>query len=364
MADELVADFRKSFANGPQIRASLRMSVATPTVGVLFGPSGAGKTTILRCLAGLESPDDGRIQYLDQTWFDAGRGISLRPQERHIGYLPQDYAVFPHLSVIRNVEYGLAHRDRPSRQAKARTMLDLFELGDMAQRYPRQLSGGQLQRLALARAVAIDPKLLLLDEPLSALDTMTRARLRADLRRLVQRARVPALIVTHDRTEAIVLGDWLAVVAEGQVRQTGPVADVFRTPRDVFAAQALGVENILPARMTNRQGGLITLEVAGVQLLAVDSDNVVGSEVLACIRAEEVVLERESSRTLSSARNHLRAAITRIAPEGPLQRVELECGFPLVALVTGHAREELKLEPGAIITAAVKATAVHLVSRT
>jgi molybdate transport system ATP-binding protein len=243
-------------------------------------------------------------------------------------------------------------------------MLDLFELGDTARRYPRQLSGGQLQRLALARAVATDPKLLLLDEPLSALDMLTRARVRADLRRLVQRARVPALIVTHDRTEAIVLGDWLAVVAEGEVRQTGRVAEVFRTPRDVFAAQALGVENILPARMTNRQAGLITLEVARVQLQAVDRDEVDGPEVLACIRAEEVVLERGSARTLSSARNHLRAVITRIAPEGPLERIELDCGFPLVALVTGHAREELKLEPGVTITAAVKATAVHLVSRT
>jgi molybdate transport system ATP-binding protein len=364
MAVALIAEFTKRFANGPEIRASIRLPRATPMIGVLFGPSASGKTTILRCLAGLDRPHAGYIRYAEQDWFNSQRGVSCSPQERHIGYLAQDYAVFPHLTVRGNVEYGLRRLDRPSRAERIRETIDLFELNGVAGRYPRQLSGGQLQRVALARALVTEPRLLLLDEPLSALDWSTRARLRAELRGQLQRTGVPALVVTHDRAEAIALGDWLIVVVGGAVRQTGPVDEVFRSPKDRVAAEALGVENIYAGRVISREGGLVTLHAGGASFVAVDNGRLTGADVFLCVRAEEVVLRQEGPSGTSSARNHLQARITRMVPEGALVRVELDCGFPLVALVTVRACREMQLQPGDAIVASIKATGVHVIART
>jgi molybdate transport system ATP-binding protein len=207
MADELTVSVRKQHAGGPEITADLRLPLAGPSVMVLFGPSGAGKTTVLRCIAGLEQPDAGRVLCGDQVWYDGARAFSLVPQRRRLGYLPQDYAVFPHLTVKGNVEYGLRDGDRAAREKTVRDLLDRFELSGLEDRYPRALSGGQLQRVALARALASQPRLLLLDEPLSALDVPTRVRMRAGLRHILACVQVPAIVVTHDRTEALALGD-------------------------------------------------------------------------------------------------------------------------------------------------------------
>src|ERR1022692_4134901 len=162
----------------PEIVAALRLPLGTHSVTVLFGPSGAGKTTVLRLIAGLDTPDAGSIRCGDEVWYDGARGMHMPPQLRHVGYLSQDYAIFPHLTVSNNVAYG-------ARGAAVQDLLARFDLSDMADRYPRQLSGGQLQRVALARALAAEPRLLLLDEPLSALDAPTRLRMRADLRQLL-----------------------------------------------------------------------------------------------------------------------------------------------------------------------------------
>jgi molybdate transport system ATP-binding protein len=363
MPAELLGEFTKSFAGGFLLRARLRIPLDVPSITVLFGPSGAGKTSILRCLAGLEQPDEGSILYRDETWCDVQRGISLPPQKRRIGYLPQDYALFPHLTVRRNIEYGLSKLPRTARRKRAEAMLELFELSEFRDHTPGQLSGGQLQRAGLARTLAPDPGLLLLDEPLSALDAPARARLRIELRRLLLQVRVPTILVTHDRTEAIALGDSLAVISEGEVRETGRVEEVFRAPRDIATAQAVGIETVQPARIIDRRNGLLAVEAGPVRLWAVDNGDLNTSSVFACIRAEEVVLEKSAPAGRTTARNHLPGRISSVISEGPLVRVSLDCGFPLVALITRQSCEELALAGGQSVTATLKAQAVHLIPR-
>jgi molybdate transport system ATP-binding protein len=321
-------------------------------VTVLFGPSGAGKSTLLRLLAGLERPDAGQILFRGETWFDAARAIHLPPQRRRAGFLFQDYALFPHLTVLDNVAYAA---DR----ARAAVLLERFGLSALAARKPRGISGGEQQRVALARALAAGPSLLLLDEPLSALDAATRLRTRSQLRRMLRESGIPSIVVTHDRSEAIALGDWMAVMVEGRVRQTGPVQEVFRKPADARVAESVGVENVLPAVISSRQAGLLELRVGDRHLHCVDAGE--SGPVLACIRAEDVALAQPGTPH-SSERNRLNGTVSSVTLEAPLARVELDCGFPLVALITAQSAADLELKPGTALCAVIKTTSVHVMS--
>ena len=198
----------------------------------LVGPSGCGKTTVLRCLAGLDVPRSGRITFGDEVWFDGPSQVSQRPQQRGIGFLFQEYALFPHLTVFENVAFGLARIDKGTARRRVGDLLSMLQLAGLEGRYPHELSGGQQQRVALARTVAPRPRLLLLDEPLSALDSPTRAELRQELRRVLAEWSIPTILVTHDPTEVVALADEVIVLLEGRVRQRGPVAEVFAHPID------------------------------------------------------------------------------------------------------------------------------------
>ncbi len=358
MAARLKMDVTQRFPGGARVEARLELP-DRPAVTVLFGPSGAGKTTILRCVAGLERPQSGRIEWGNEVWFDGATGAWRAPQERRVGVLFQEYALFPHLTVQENVAYGAAGAGVKQR---VQELLAGFGLAELAARRPRELSGGQAQRVALARALAAGPRLLLLDEPLSALDAPSRARLRGELRGWLAGAGIPAVVVTHDRTEALALGDDLVVVIGGQVRQTGRVEDVFRKPADEAVAQAVGVETVQAGRIVGRDGGLVLVEAGAARLAALDENGAAGGEALVCIRAEEVILAAEGAAA-SSARNRLRARVTSLTREGPLVRVNLDCGFPLAALVTRQAVEELGLREGRAVAAWIKAGAVHLICR-
>jgi molybdate transport system ATP-binding protein len=350
MADELSCACRTRLASGFELDASLRLPLDRSPITVLFGPSGAGKTTLLRMLAGLDRPREGAIAFRGQLWFDAARGICLAPQQRRAGYLAQDYALFPHLTVAANIAFA-------ARPGKCSAHLQAFGLADLANRYPRSISSGQRQRVALARALAAEPALLLLDEPLSALDASTRARTRLQLRNSLLASGVPSIVVTHDRMEAIALGDWIAVISAGRVLQCGPVQDVFQHPADSQVAESVGVENVLPARIVARDAGLLTLETGGARLQAVDSGET--GAVVACIRAADVAITRDSAPE-SSMRNRLAGRVTSLTFERPLARVELDCGFPLVAVITAQSAEELELKPGDTVCAIVKTTSVHV----
>jgi molybdate transport system ATP-binding protein len=361
MSTELAAHFEKRFGPAAVIRAELRRPVERFSVTVLFGPSGSGKTTILRCLAGLERPERGAIRFAGRTWFDAASRVFRSPQQRDVGYLFQEYALFPHLSVAGNIGYGLHGLSAAERRHKVVEMLDLFGLSCLADRYPHQVSGGQQQRIALARVLVRRPRLLLLDEPLSALEASLREQLRGELRRLLAEFDIPVILVTHDRTEAIALADQVVVLRQGAILQSGSVHEVFGRPADASVAQIVGVETVEHGRVVRVHEGLATVVVGNTELVALAPGSVRG-EVCVCIRAEEVTLQKGMAGQ-SSARNRLAARICSLTPQGPTTRVTLDCGFSLTALLTRPACEELGLQVGDTVTALVKAPAIHLVPR-
>lgn len=365
MSEALVADFEKRFRSGATIRARVERPAQAFSVTVLFGPSGCGKTTVLRCLAGLERPEVGLIRWRDETWLDAPQGICLPPQRRQVGYLHQDYALFPHLCVEDNIGFGLRALTRAARRAAVAELMDRFQLIGLGRRLPSQLSGGQQQRVALARAVARRPRLLLLDEPLSALDAMTRDELRRELRGLLVDLGVPCLVVTHDRLEAAALGDWAIIMYRGGVRQSGPLTEVFSRPADRDVARMVGVETVASARVLRAAEGLATVRIGSAELTAVAPRAEEGPATV-CIRGEEVILLSGSDQQprLTSARNQLTATVTSVTVDGPLVRVGLFCGFDLVALVTQPAREQLQLREGATVSVLIKAQAIHVIPRT
>jgi molybdate transport system ATP-binding protein len=294
-------------------------------------------------------------------WFDAARGVFLPPQRRGIGYLFQDYALFPHLSVAGNIGYGLTQLPRAERRRRVTDLLDLLQLAGLERRSPKQLSGGQQQRVALARALARHPQVLLLDEPLSSLDAPTREQLRRELRRWLVALKTPTVLVTHDRVEAMALGDQVVVLDQGWVLQSGPVHEVFGRPSDVSVARIVGVDTVEPARVLRVVDGLATVAVGPVQLVALAEESLEG-DVYVCIHAEDVILEK-GAVAASSARNRLAGSIRTLSREGPMIRLGMDCGFPLAALVTKQACEELDLREGERVTALVKAPAIHLVAR-
>lgn len=361
MAAEVAIDFVKTFPGRARIHVALTYRLDHATSLVLFGPSGSGKTTMLRCIAGLEWPEQGTIRFVSRVWLDTASKIRVSPQDRQIGYMPQDYALFPTHSVAGNIAYGLSELSSIDRTKRVEEMIELFHLHGLETAKPGELSGGQQQRVALARAVATRPQLLLLDEPLSALDAPTRLHLRGELRGLLKQLAVPSVIVTHDWAEALTLGDAIAVMQGGTILQTGSPQEVFSRPANADIAQIVGVETVVRGTVVEQANGLATVRVNGATLKGLGSDTI-GSSVFVCIRAEDVVLE-QTGGGMTSARNHLAGKVSEIVPQGVMLRVNIDCGFPLVAMVTRGALEDLSLVVGSPVAAAMKAGAVHLVPR-
>jgi len=361
MERALSFDVVRRFPRGPLISAAASWPLERDPVTVLFGPSGSGKTTVLRALAGLDRPEAGAITFDGEAWFDAARRLFVPPQARGVGFLFQEYALFPHLTVAANVGFGLRRLARSERAARVGEVAERLGIADLLLRRPGQLSGGQRQRVALGRALAPRPRLLLLDEPLSALDAPTRDTLRGELRHLLESSGVPAIVVTHDRTEALALGDRLAVLVDGTVRQVGAVHEVFSSPVDAEVARVVGTENVFPSRLLRRADGLVVVRAGSAELVAVDPGGV-EEEAYACVRAEDVVLEPMAGHP-SSAQNRLSGAVASRRDEGPLVRITVECGVRLVALVTRASAERLQLTTGQQVSAVVKAPSVRIVPR-
>lgn len=361
MATEITLNIRKTFVGHAVITAQLRLPLTPPSVTILFGPSGSGKTTILRCLAGLEQPEEGTISWNGQIWFDSASRVHVPPQARGLGYMAQDYALFPNYTVEGNIAYGLSELSVQEKRARISEALLLLHIEQFAQQRPAQLSGGQQQRVALARAIARRPRLLLLDEPLSALDAPTRTKLCEELRMLLTQLAIPAVVVTHDWTEALALGDQMAVIDNGRVLQTGTPQEVFSQPINADVARVVGIETVIHGQIKEIRDELATVQVGPVPVIAVASPGL-ESDVFVCIRAEDVTLELAGSSE-TSARNHLRGTVQTITSLGALVRVTINCGFLLTALVTRSAHSELRLAIGSDVRAAFKAGSVHLIPR-
>ena len=331
------------------------------TTLVLVGESGAGKTTVLRLLAGLDHPDRGSIVVNDSTWFDGKPGAATPAWRRPVGYVPQDFALFPHLSAFENVAFGLRSQGLDGRALASRVAESLERLGitQLAERRPDQLSGGQRQRVALARAVATEPALLLLDEPLSALDLQSRRELRGELRRLLAELPCATVYVTHAPLEANAFGDRILVLEGGRATQNGNRDDLLRHPKSAYVAEFMGV-NLFRGEIGYRDfAGLAEVQTADRVLSVVDPGG--DEDVFVAVGPRDVTLHLEAPA--GSAQNVFHGPVEEIVPEPPYGerlRVALATDPPLVAEVTRHSAELLGLRPGILVYASFKATAVTI----
>jgi molybdate transport system ATP-binding protein len=324
-------------------RLALGLELGAETVA-LVGPSGAGKSSVLRAVAGLLRPERGIVRLGADSWLDTARGIDLPPERRQVGLVFQEYALFPHLSVRANVEFGGRRR--------AAELLERFGVAHLAGARPATISGGERQRVALARALARDPRVLLLDEPLSALDAYTRARVRSELRELLHDLGLPTLIVTHDFDDAAALADRVGVLVGGQLLQVGAPSELVAAPASAFVAGFTGA-NLLHGVATEGPSGLTAVALeAGFTAYTVDSG---AGRVALAVYPWEVSIARETPD--DSAVNHVRAPIASLVSLG--NRVRIRIG-PVTAEVTARSVERLGLREGDVVVASFKATGTRL----
>ena len=323
---------------------ALALEVEQETLA-LVGPSGAGKTTVLRALAGLVRPARGRIALGEEVLFDAELGLDRPPEGRRVGLVFQEYALFPHLSVERNVAFG--GRERTAE------LLERFHIANLAKARPDELSGGERQRVALARALARDPAVLLLDEPMSALDAHTRAGVRAELQELLRELALPAIIVTHDFEDAGALADRVGVISEGRLLQLGSPDELVAAPADAFVASFTGGNLLHGFARPTREGLTEVVLDGGAVVFSTDrADGRVGVVVYPW----EVSIAHAAAA--DSALNHVSAPISSLVAIG--NRVRVRVG-PLVGEVTTSSAERLGLERGQVVVASFKATGARLV---
>jgi molybdate transport system ATP-binding protein len=333
-----------------ELELEVELGVATGELVVLLGPNGAGKTTLLRALAGLVPLARGRVVLDGEVLEDTEAGTWVPTERRPIGFVFQDYLLFPHLSALENVAFGLRARGLPRAEARPRAAgwLERVGLAAHAGARPRALSGGQAQRVALARALAGDPRLLLLDEPLAALDAATRTEVRRDLRRHLASFDGTRLLVTHDPLEAIALADRLVVLEGGRVTQTGTPAQVSARPRSRYVAELVGV-NLFRGRADGGQ-----IELAGGAVLVIASNH--HGEVFAAVHPHAVALHRH--RPEGTPRNVWAGIADTLDVIGDRVRVHVTGSVPIVAEITPAAAGELRLADGGPVWATVKATEV------
>jgi molybdate transport system ATP-binding protein len=339
-----------------------------PCLTVLFGPSGSGKSMTLRAIAGLLRPDAGRIAINGRVLFDSEAGICLPPQQRRVGFVMQDYALFPHMTVAENIAYGLARLPKPQRQQAVSEMLRLMQLEGLEGRYPSQLSGGQQQRVALARALVTRPQVLLLDEPFAALDVSLREGLRQELREVQRRFQVPTLFVTHDLAEAHLLADYMAVVHRGRVLQVGSPQEVMQRPTNLEVARATGARNILKGVVIGSSVQGLRVQVGEVALTAPAYPFAVGEPVHVVIRPEQVILlKREwTGEVVNGLRGHIVGEMTNglachllFRTDGP--RLALDAPHDLDITLPPHVYDALGIAHEKRWPIAIRPQGIHLI---
>ncbi|MFB6170206.1 MAG: ABC transporter ATP-binding protein [Haloarculaceae archaeon] len=280
--------------------ADVSLSVADGEFFTLVGPSGCGKTTTLRLVAGFDDPTRGTVRFDDRDV------AGVPPEERDVGIVFQNYALFPHMNVRENVGYGLRFREPPGGDERARVdeLLDLVGLSGMGERDPTELSGGQQQRVALARALAPGPDLLLLDEPMSALDARLRERLRREIRDIQTDLGVTTIYVTHDQEEALAVSDRVAVMSDGRVQQVGTPQSVYRTPATRFVAEFVGDNNLFPGTVVGRESGRVTVDVGPTEFVVeTDATPAAGESVTVCVRPEAFGVDASTNRVEGTVAN-------------------------------------------------------------
>jgi molybdate transport system ATP-binding protein len=343
------------------LRLDVELAVQAGQCLALAGPSGAGKTSVLRVAAGLLHPAHGRVQADGQIWLDTERGIDVPVERRRCGYVFQDYALFPHLSAWQNVAYPLPRVGRSRRRSRALELLERLGLGERAEARPASLSGGERQRVALARALARGPQVLLLDEPLSALDPRTRAAATRELADILHASEAPALLVTHDFTEAAQLGDRVGIIDAGRIVQEGTPSELAAAPHSAFVADFTGAV-VLTGTARAAADGLTHVELdGGGKVVSVDAAE---GPVAVSVYPWEIAIEPANEQSHGSAQNRLAAQVRSMTTLGNRVRLGLAGPQPLAAEITQAAAEQLGLRCGAMVTAAWKAAATRLVPTT
>ena len=340
--------------NVGEFKLSMDWEVEAGKVLVLFGPSGSGKTTVLRTIAGLLTPSEGVISIGGIEVFNKRSGVNIPPHERKIGYVPQDMLVFPHLTVIENIAYGI--KGDSDADSMIETLIRKLDLNGLEYRYEWELSGGQRQRVALARALAPGPSILLLDEAFSSLDSTTRRRTRSYVRQILQSIGIPVIMVTHDKEEAISMGDRLAIMESGGLIDLGDPVSMIGHPSRERVANLFGVENILNLNVKNifQEQGIMECASESFSLeVPVSNDVLIGQDVKIGLRADDVILASVAPEGLS-ARNIKKGHIKDIYIESGMYRIEIDCGHIVVSHVTKRAVDELGLIVGAEIWCVIK----------
>ena len=353
---------------------------AAPGFTILFGASGAGKTTLLDCVAGLATPDAGRISVGERVLFEANQHeakarVDVSVAKRGVGYVLQDLALFPHLTVERNTEYGLAHLPRQSRKQRAAAMLQEFRIEHLHQQRPGKISGGERQRVALARALVTDPGVLLLDEPLAALDAATKAKILDDLRRWNQAHRIPILYVTHSREEVIALGERVLVMEQGRIIAQGTPHEVLRAPLQETMAQLAGFENIFDATVESihEDRGTMLCRITGCPSPGREAGSSVlletplirseaGSRVRVGIRAGDILLAIAKPVGLS-ARNVIAGRLVSLERRDMIVSARVDCGVEMDIHLTLAARDALDLAEGRDVWLVIKTYSCHLMKK-
>lgn len=331
---------------------SLSLQIGKPEYWVVIGPSGAGKTILLEMIAGIYQPSSGRILFHNR---DITRD---QPKDRHIAMMYQDLMLFPHMTVRDNILFGVRMRKIPEDRFREKfdTLVHILGITPLMERNPDTLSGGEAQRVALARALIQDPLLLLLDEPLSALDSMTRERLRQEIRKIHQHLSIPIIHITHHFEDVYALADRVAIMQDGRIVQAGRPEDVFSRPCTPYVAEICGTENIFRGYAT-RDGTGSLLDLGGLQIRITAAFS---GQVVAVLRSEDIILSPGPFR--SSARHTLEATVADLIPSGPFVRVVLETGIRMIAMVTRTSCEELGITRGCRVCATFKESAVHVIS--
>ena len=367
-AAPLQAKFQKSLqSRGNEFLLDVAVDV-TPGFTILFGASGAGKTTLLDCLAGLIKPDSGRISLIDRVLFDSSLGVNVTTAQRRVGYVFQSLALFPHMTVARNVAYGLAHLSPEERSRRVTSLLEAFRIPHLARRKARDISGGESQRVALARTLVTGPEFLLLDEPLAALDAPTKAKILDDLRDWNRTHNIPILYVTHSREEAFALGERLIVLDCGRVIAHGTPHEVLSAPLVETVAQLAGFENIFDSvvEAVRPERGTMTCRIAGdaggVILETPLVRGGVGSTLRVGIRAGDILLAT-SVPTGLSARNVIPGRIQSLQQHDVIVSARVKCRIEMEVHLTLAARDSLELTPGKEVWLVIKTHSCHLMQR-
>jgi molybdate transport system ATP-binding protein len=386
----LTVRIRKSF---PSTERAFSLDVefcAAPGFTILFGPSGSGKTTLLDCVAGLATPDAGRIAVGERVLFDtnthdanthdANPRMNVPVAKRGVGYVLQDLALFPHLTVEQNTEYGLAYLPRPARKQRAAAMLHEFRIDHLRQQRPAEISGGERQRVALARALVTDPCVLLLDEPLAALDAATKAKILDDLRRWNQAHRIPILYVTHSRDEVIALGERVLVMEQGGIIAQGTPHEVLRAPLQETVAQLAGFENIFDATVESVHEDRGTM-ICRVMMSRAVTCYVPGSEAGSSVLLETPLIRAEAGSPLRvgiragdillaiakpiglSARNVIAGRLVSLERRDMIIAARVNCGVEMEVYLTLAARDALQLVEGLEVWLVIKTHSCHLMRR-